>query len=391
MNATDASAVLLAREIESQAANAGPIADLSRADEEARRAVGEHASFEDWLSHRAQWIIARAVSSKAVGAPSPHAGGWTWIAAAGVLVAFAIGVASDAIGPAHRINILAPPLLALLAWNLAVYAVLALRRLPGWRSPARDGPLRRTLGALLERGHRLATAAPLPEGAELRARHARAWAGSSRDLWAARVAATVHAAAAMLVMGALCSLYLRGLALEYRAGWESTFLDAASVHALLTAVLGPAAQLALDRVNKLDGLRAEGQRHFESLAVDLHAQPRAGRNGGRAADVDRYLLTRRAGGSREVDPAVLRARFRGAASRLPVDGKIVVEEAEHATVRRAGDADCRSRQHAVEPHRAAFLLAALAAREQRDCRQTCDPERAGGAKRPSRSLVYEAL
>ncbi|HVJ60178.1 MAG TPA: hypothetical protein VM528_06430, partial [Burkholderiaceae bacterium] len=132
--------MLLAREIESQTANAGPIADLSRADEEARRAVGEHASFEDWLSHRAQWIIARAVSSKAVGAPSPHAGGWTWIAAAAVLVAFAIGVASDAIGPAHRINILAPPLLALLAWNLAVYAVLALRRVPGWRSPARDGP-----------------------------------------------------------------------------------------------------------------------------------------------------------------------------------------------------------------------------------------------------------
>jgi len=54
MNATDASAVLLAREIESQAANAGPIADLSRADEEARRAVGEHASFEDWLSRRAR-------------------------------------------------------------------------------------------------------------------------------------------------------------------------------------------------------------------------------------------------------------------------------------------------------------------------------------------------
>ena len=272
MNATDAAAVLLAREIESRAANAEPLADLSRADEEARRAVGEHASFEDWLSYRAQWIIARTVSSKAVGAPSSEADGWTWIAAMTVLLAFAIGVASDAIGSAHRINILAPPLLALLAWNLAVYAVLALRRLPGWPSPARDGLVRRALGALLERGHRLATAAPLPEGAELRARHARAWAGSSRDLWAARVAATVHAAAAMLVMGALCSLYLRGLALEYRAGWESTFLDAASVHALLTAVLGPAAQLsgiALPDVGQLAALRA-GAGPGENAARWIH-------------------------------------------------------------------------------------------------------------------------
>jgi len=39
-------------------------------------------------------------------------------------------------------------------------------------------------------------------------------------------------------------MYLRGFALEYRAGWESTFLDAASVHALVSVVLGPAAAIS---------------------------------------------------------------------------------------------------------------------------------------------------
>jgi hypothetical protein len=36
-------------------------------------------------------------------------------------------------------------------------------------------------------------------------------------------------------------MYVRGIAFEYRATWESTFLGPAQVHALLVAVLGPAA------------------------------------------------------------------------------------------------------------------------------------------------------
>jgi hypothetical protein len=38
-------------------------------------------------------------------------------------------------------------------------------------------------------------------------------------------------------------LYVRGLVFEYRAGWESTFLDAPAMHAILSFFLSPAAQL----------------------------------------------------------------------------------------------------------------------------------------------------
>jgi hypothetical protein len=37
----------------------------------------------------------------------------------------------------------------------------------------------------------------------------------------------------------IAGLYLRGLALEYRAGWESTFLDAAMVHSIVAFAYAP--------------------------------------------------------------------------------------------------------------------------------------------------------
>ena len=57
----------------------------------------------------------------------------------------------------------------------------------------------------------------------------------------ARGARLLHLAAASFAAGAVLGMYVRGLAFEYRAGWESTFLDARAVRGLLRAVLGPAA------------------------------------------------------------------------------------------------------------------------------------------------------
>ena len=51
------------------------------------------------------------------------------------------------------------------------------------------------------------------------------------------------ASAAAFAIGALLGLYLRALAFEYRIGWESTYLQAPAVHAVLATLLGPAAKL----------------------------------------------------------------------------------------------------------------------------------------------------
>ena len=50
-----------------------------------------------------------------------------------------------------------------------------------------------------------------------------------------------HLASAALAVGLLAGFYVRGIALEYRAGWESTFLGPAQVQALLHWIYGLAA------------------------------------------------------------------------------------------------------------------------------------------------------
>src|SRR5690606_19958302 len=77
-------------------------------------------------------------------------------------------------------------------------------------------------------------------------------------LVAARAARILHFSAAALALGAVAGLFVRGLAFEYRAGWESTFLEPATVHGLLAFFLGPAARflgLPFPSVDEIAALR----------------------------------------------------------------------------------------------------------------------------------------
>jgi hypothetical protein len=62
----------------------------------------------------------------------------------------------------------------------------------------------------------------------------------SEPLTRARLARTFHLAAAGFALGAVASLYARGLLTQYVTGWESTFLDAQQVHTLLSWLFAPA-------------------------------------------------------------------------------------------------------------------------------------------------------
>jgi hypothetical protein len=182
-----------------------------------------------------------------------------WIGVAVALLAFVLGVASDAIGPSQRINLLAPPLLAVLAWNLLAYAFMALHA-------AAPGPLRRGLAQALRR----------PSGNHpALVRYAANWAEVGGRLHEARAATVLHACAFAFALGALASLYLRGLVFEYRAGWDSTFLSAAYVHALLSVVLGPASWLSGMQLPDAAGLEllrfSRGPGENAARWIHLHA------------------------------------------------------------------------------------------------------------------------
>ncbi len=157
-----------------------------------------------------------------------------------LLAALAVGLAADVLGGAQRINLLAPPVWALLLWNVAVYAGMAMLalRARGGNTPWAGSPARLArwwLGRGATRAGR--RDAPLQAWAAL-------WAPLAAPLVAARAAALLHVAAAALAAGVIAGMYLRGLVLDFRVGWHSTFLDATQVHTLLSTLLGPAAGLS---------------------------------------------------------------------------------------------------------------------------------------------------
>lgn len=280
MTEDDARCALLVRACETAAAGQVQWSDADRAwaSRAAAEVVGERASADTFIARRAQLAAERLSARDAGLRRALRAVRWRpWVGWLLVLAAFAAGIAGDAIGAGQRINVLAPPLLALLAWNLCVYLFIVLHgaaRLLGWRSVGdhRGRPVSRLLAraahaiaapteadaASMKAAAASASTSPGPSPA---ARFALDWAHAAARLNTLRVARMLHLAAFALAAGALAGMYLRGLAFEYRAGWESTFLGAGSVSALLSAVLGPAAQLtgiALPDAARLEAMRFPG-------------------------------------------------------------------------------------------------------------------------------------
>lgn len=247
MNETDARDVLLVRAYETapdaRARSDWSDEDAERATRAARELEGESASVEALIARRGRIGAARIRERSDAADRAMRVVLWRpWFGPAFVAASLAAGIASDALGTSGRVDLLAPPLLALLAWNVAVYLLIALRGVAGRLAPSRPGPgpIERLLAGAargIAFGRRPGlSAAPLQA-------FARAWARADAPVAAARVAAVLHASAAAFATGALLAMYLRGLVLEYRAGWESTFLDAGAVHTILSVVLGPASRL----------------------------------------------------------------------------------------------------------------------------------------------------
>jgi len=269
MTATEARLALLLRAFEHPLTSPWTHEDSDAADREAQRQLGSSADAERFIAARAALGTARLIprvpaAATALSATALHPG---WAQAMLVLAALA-GAAADAAGSAGRINVLAPPLLALMAWNLVVYLTLAWAALrcsapPAALTPAHRGLTRRWLErgwqAVVRRAAGAAEATgPGSTAAEPIGRYLAAWWQATAAWNTARLGALLHAAAAVFALAALGSLYVRGLGFEYRAGWDSTFLGPAAVQALLGWLFGPAAALtgiALPAADELARMR----------------------------------------------------------------------------------------------------------------------------------------
>jgi len=193
-----------------------------------------------------------------------------------IIIAFVLGLLTNALGPYRQISLLSFPLLGLLGWNLVVY--LALLLTPVLRALVRHrrggaGPRRHGLivylagvfmkGALWRRLHGWHMAQSMSkEKASITSkafvRFGAMWYRLAGPVLAARVRRLLHLGAASMVVGALVGMYVRGLAMEYRVIWESTLLDAEQVQTLLDVILGPAAALLGVTVPDVAPLRGPG-------------------------------------------------------------------------------------------------------------------------------------
>jgi len=186
-----------------------------------------------------------------------------WLNWAVPLAALAVGFVSHRLD-GERLNILAFPLLALIAWNLAMYVVLAARALlsSATRKDRSGHPLRHALEWLVRPASaRLAAQPTLERGVAL---YARNWADAAGPLTHARASRTLHIGAAMFAIGILAGMLLRArYTANYSAGWSGTWAGAENeIAVLLRIIFGPASLItgiALPSVERLRELRGGGE------------------------------------------------------------------------------------------------------------------------------------
>ena len=165
--------------------------------------------------------------------------------------ALAAGLLINGLGESQRVNLLNFPLLLFLLWNFGIYLSTSLMPLlkstlkTTWLDTAASW-LSKMPGIWQQRpwhSINLSNPSTVPWVQEATKRSMALWWSHVRPVWTQRLRQLLHLGAACMALGIVLGLYIRGLALDYQATWESTFLSANQVQGLLHTLLGPAAWL----------------------------------------------------------------------------------------------------------------------------------------------------
>lgn len=267
MRAADAAKLLLVRAIE----ESEPATALSPEADAAASAAQGDAGEPAWLLHRASHRLALDLAPYLPLlhlADAPHAPALLYS------IPFAIGLVSNWLGASGQIHVLYNPIAVLVAWNLVLYAALALaplalrsRRRAGTPAGAGVAPaavsdapravrrpasgmrtwlLRRAVPAFVFRWRRDVEAGAIDAAHAGRVAHrfSALWIDAAGALPLANAKRILHGAAAALVIGAVAGMLVRGVFFEYAMVWRSTFVrDPEVVATVLRIALGPAALL----------------------------------------------------------------------------------------------------------------------------------------------------
>ncbi len=204
---------------------------------------------ELFLQKRAEQILKKISERyRAISAVIANKNSWYVMSIAIPLLTLFLGIFLDRITDPHRVDLLSAPLLLIIGWNFLVYVLSMLlvlfpalhRRwsktnfLNRWMASAIFSSSKMSGQFLQKKGHKY----PEPLALAL-SNFTTQWLTLSAPLITARLKRLVHFSAACFVTGVIISLYVRGVLSAYQAGWESTFLDAGQVHAILSFLFAP--------------------------------------------------------------------------------------------------------------------------------------------------------
>lgn len=226
-------------------------ADRAWASRASAEIVGEKAGAEAFVAKRGSLVMERFAERDRIFLAAVRGMRWhPWHGWILVFGAFILGFVIDHMGGSQRVDLLAPPVLGLISWNALVYSVLLSNRFSRIGKPSVPGLLRTRMMRLVlmicwRNAHRSMSQVSGDNVTVASIQNlVNSWLVLAKPLYAARIERILHLAAAALALGVILGFYVRGLAFEYRATWESTFLSAPSVHALLSIILAPGAWLS---------------------------------------------------------------------------------------------------------------------------------------------------
>jgi len=243
MDETSARRVVLAQAVETADTQGRLLSEVERGliDQQARHAARASGAGpvppERFLDLRAQRLLQvvgernRAIGLLQAGSP------WhTWLMAAAPVGTLLLGALTERIADPHRVDLLSLPLIGIVLWNVVVYVLLVAGRLVPPRPDAHPvlDALRRWSDGWREWRGRLGQLR-----ADVTMQFHLHWNAATSALQMQRWKAVLHLAALGWATGVAASLLVQGLVVQYRVGWESTFLNARQVHDILSVLLAP--------------------------------------------------------------------------------------------------------------------------------------------------------